>query len=81
MTMPAVSMQIRKSMTFFDPDKIILAGGMTRAGEDLLGPVREHFAELHWSMTETMTELAIASLGSDAGAIGAAGVAWRTLGN
>lgn len=65
----------------FDPDKIILAGGMTRAGDDLLDPVREHFAELHWSMTETMTELVIASLGADAGAIGAAGVAWQALGN
>lgn len=63
----------------FDPDRIVLTGGMTNAGDDLLVPLREHFARLHWTLTELMTELAISTLGSDAGAIGAAGVAWRTV--
>ena len=65
----------------FDPDKIVLTGGMAKAGADLVDPVRRHFADLHWVMTEIKTEVAIAALGSDAGAIGAAGVAWRRFGS
>jgi glucokinase len=61
----------------FDPEIIVLSGGLTRAGEDLLRPLEHHFNRLHWRLTEPRTRLAIASLGADAGAIGAAGVAWR----
>ena len=64
----------------FDPDEIILAGGMTKAGEDLLRPVREHFQRLHWSLAKPMTQIKLALLGNDAGVIGAAGVAWAALG-
>jgi glucokinase len=63
-----------------DPDRIVLAGGMAAAGEDLLGPVQEHFRALHWSLTEPQTVLALATLGNDAGVIGAAGVAWQRCG-
>ena len=65
----------------FDPDKIVLTGGMAKAGLDLIDPVRAHFSDLHWAMTEIKTEVAIATLGSDAGSIGAAGVAWRRFGS
>jgi glucokinase len=61
----------------FDPDLIVLSGGLTRAGDDLMQPLRAHFNRLHWRLTKPQTHLAIASLGADAGAIGAAGVAWR----
>ena len=64
----------------FDPDRIVLTGGMTNAGDDLLVPLRQHVAAMHWTLTEQLTELAISTLGPDAGAIGAAGVAWRTVG-
>ncbi|MDP6637193.1 MAG: ROK family glucokinase [Phycisphaerae bacterium] len=65
----------------FDPDKIVLTGGMAKAGADLIEPVRAHFIDLHWDMTEIKTEVDIATLGSDAGSIGAAGVAWRRFGS
>ncbi len=61
-----------------DPDRIILAGGMARAGQDILGPVNAHFASLHWRLTEQKTTVMLAELGSDAGVIGAAGVAWAS---
>ena len=63
----------------FDPDRIVLTGGLTNAGDDLLVPLREHFAAMHWTLTEPMTDLAISTLGPDAGAIGAAGMAWRAV--
>jgi glucokinase len=63
----------------FDPNRIVFAGGMTQAGDDLLDPIRRHFREQNWTMLETQTTLAIATLGNDAGAIGAAGVAWNAF--
>jgi glucokinase len=65
----------------FDPDRIVFAGGMTQAGDDLLKPIQRHFREQNWTMLETKTTLAIAALGNDAGAIGAAGVAWDAFGD
>ena len=58
-----------------DPDKIVLAGGMTKAGEHLIKPLLKHFQQLHWTQTDIKTEIVIGKLGNDAGVIGAAGVA------
>ena len=60
-----------------DPDRIVLAGGMTGAGDDLLTPVRTYYKEMHWKLTEPQTSIVVATLGNDAGVIGAAGVAWQ----
>jgi len=60
-----------------DPDKIVLGGGMTAAGDDLIVPLRESVACLHWSITPLRTAVEIASLGNDAGVIGSAGAAWQ----
>lgn len=61
-----------------DPDRIVLGGGMAKAGKDLLTPVLEHYRKIHWKLTpSTSTGIALASLGNDAGVIGAAGVAWQ----
>jgi glucokinase len=63
----------------FDPERILLGGGMVRAGDALLEPVRQQFRKLHWHLTPILTEIHLASLGSDAGVIGAAGAAWAAL--
>ncbi len=59
-----------------DPDRIVLSGGITKAGDTLYQPLMDQFRTLDWSLLETKTDIAIAQLGSDAGAVGAAGVAW-----
>ena len=59
-----------------DPSQIILAGGLIKAGNDLLKPVTAHFRRQHWQLTDVETRIALAKLGTDAGVIGAAGVAW-----
>ena len=64
----------------FDPDLIVLAGGMAKAGNDLLEPVKEHFSRLDWNNVQPLTEIVIASLGNDAGVIGSACVAFKALG-
>ena len=63
-----------------DPDRIVLAGGMTAAGDDLLGPVTKYYEQYHWKLTDVRTSLALATLGNDAGVIGSAGVAWQECG-
>ena len=61
----------------FDPEEIVLAGGLTKAGDDLLTPVRRHFEEQSWTLTPPFTRIELATLGADAGTLGAAGVAWQ----
>ena len=61
-----------------NPDRILLAGGMIAAGEKmLLEPVRRKFGELNWKLRcEGMNldpEISFASLGNNAGLVGAAG--------
>jgi glucokinase len=63
----------------FDPEEIVLAGGLTKAGDDLLLPVRRHFEEQSWTLTPPLTRIELATLGADAGSLGAAGVMWQEL--
>jgi glucokinase len=61
-----------------NPDRILLAGGMIAAGERmLLAPVRAKFAEMNWKLRcegiNLDPEIAFASLGNNAGMVGAAG--------
>ncbi len=63
-----------------DCELIVLAGGLVNAGADLLGPLQAYYRELDWKLSDQMSPLAIATLGSRAGVHGAAGVAWQTFG-
>jgi glucokinase len=57
-----------------DPDVIVLGGGMAKAGEELMQPLRRHFRREHWELAEPKTALALAQVGNDAG------VMWRAFG-
>ena len=60
-----------------NPERILMAGGMIHAGEDvLLKPIRQKAAEMTWKAAEDLPEIMFATLGNDAGLIGAAGAAW-----
>ncbi|MHC5111830.1 MAG: ROK family protein [Planctomycetota bacterium] len=58
----------------FNPGVILLGGGVSAAGDMLLKPVSEQFANLLWSLSDQKPEIRTAVLGRYAGAIGAA--AW-----
>jgi len=51
---------------------IVLGGGISRQEDFLLKPLREMMAKI----TPIPPKIAISSLGDDAGAIGAAAIAW-----
>jgi len=56
----------------FDPERIVLGGGVSQLGEMILGPIRRAFASalMHPAYRDRVT-IATAALGDDAGLIGA----------
>lgn len=58
-----------------NPELIVLAGGLSGAGEHLLAGVRAHFERLSWRIAPDAPRIELAQLGPDAGAIGAAALA------
>ncbi|MBM7584666.1 glucokinase [Bacillus pakistanensis] len=55
-----------------NPEKIVLGGGVSRAGDILLKGVVDRFKEYAFSTVANSTKISIATLGNDAGVIGAA---------
>ena len=55
-----------------NPEKIVLGGGVSRAGDILLDAVKVNFSMYAFSAVRESTTLALATLGNDAGVIGAA---------
>jgi len=62
----------------FDPDRIIIGGGLSLVGANLFDPLRARLAVLpHWAHP---VHVVPAALGNQAGAVGAAMRAWLDLG-
>lgn len=55
-----------------NPEKVVLGGGVSRAGAILLDSVQESFMKYSFPRVANSTEIALATLGNDAGVIGAA---------
>ena len=56
----------------FNPEKIIIGGGVSRAGKTLLDPLIRYFQKFAFSTVAQSTRIDLATLGNDAGVIGAA---------
>lgn len=59
----------------YNPLKILLGGGLSNAGAQLLDRVKAHFRKRTWSLHSDAPEIVLAQLGADAGVIGAATLA------
>ncbi len=55
-----------------NPEKIVLGGGVSKAGDLLLHPVKSTYAKHAFPASASATEIVLARLGNDAGVIGAA---------
>lgn len=55
-----------------NPEMIVLGGGVSRAGDILLNRVKANFSKFTFSAARESTRLSLATLGNDAGVIGAA---------
>ncbi|WP_316572028.1 ROK family glucokinase [Neobacillus sp. YIM B06451] len=62
-----------------NPEKIVLGGGVSRAGDILLKKVRDQFTRYAFTRVRETTTIALATLGNDAGVIGAAWLAKNRL--
>lgn len=68
---------IANVIAFVNPQMVALGGGVAGAGDFLLDAVRPKVDELNTMSPRGRTQIVIASLGNDAGAIGAAAMARR----
>ena len=59
-----------------DPQMILFAGGMILSGDLLFDRIRKAFADHTWVAARDRVRIEPASLGNDAGIIGAGGIAW-----
>ncbi|MFR9673262.1 ROK family protein [Streptomyces sp. TR02-1] len=64
----------------YEPELVVLGGGVTRAGERLLGPVRAAVAEGAMGPAARAARIVPASAGDSAGVVGAAAVAFERIG-
>lgn len=67
-----LSQAITNIVNLMDPEMIILGGGVSRAGSILLDAVREEYPKYVLFKNLPLTRVELASLGSEAGIIGAA---------
>ncbi len=67
-----LTIAVNNVVSFLDPDIIVLGGGVSKAGDFLLNALKENMPNYLMYPTLPMPELALASLGNDAGIVGAA---------
>ena len=67
-----VSLGISNLVTIFQPEKVLVGGGVSGEKDYLINPIREYVAARDYCKTEKHTFIDVAALGNDAGIIGAA---------
>ena len=67
-----LSSGIASLINAFDPEIIVLGGGISHAGKYLLNAVQKQVAKLVFCNEMPFAKIALAELGNDAGVIGAA---------
>ncbi len=67
-----VALMVDDVFNFFDPEIVVLGGGVSRAGDFLLETVRAYLPQTEMGAPRPPYRLELARLGSDAGVIGAA---------
>jgi glucokinase len=79
-TTEALACGLTSIVNLFEPEMVVLGGGVTRAGEQLLGPVRERVRAAAMAPA-AQVEIVTAALGDKVGVVGAATVAYDRLGD
>ncbi len=70
-----VAMGICSLVNIFQPDRLVIGGGISKEGETLLAPIREYVSKnvyTHGIAGIRQTQISAAKLGNDAGIVGAA---------
>jgi glucokinase len=70
---------IANILDIFNPELVVLGGGVTRAGDQLLAPVRETGLRQAMAPARNAADIVLAGLGEELGVISAATVAFERL--
>ncbi|HHV55534.1 MAG TPA: ROK family protein [Firmicutes bacterium] len=68
-------------INMFDPDVVVVGGGVSNLGEALFGPLGEYVARHTERRVKEPARIVRAALGENSGILGAAAVAWQELGD
>jgi len=71
----ALAISISSISNIISPEKIILAGGITKAGDALMSPLRTFMDQFEWRPGGKQVKIDLATFSDKAGAIGAAAFA------
>lgn len=67
-----ISVGVANIITIFQPERVLIGGGISNEGEYILQPIREMVDNFGCCKTDNKTEIMKAALGNDAGIVGAA---------
>ncbi|MHC4995570.1 MAG: ROK family protein [Planctomycetota bacterium] len=73
----ALAAAIASFINLFDSEVVVLGGGVSQAGDELLSPLRARLDEIEWRYGDTQVPVVLAELGPWAGAVGAANYAMQ----
>ena len=79
-TTDALTCGLTSIINLFEPELVVLGGGVTRAGEQLLAPVRDRVARQAMAPA-SQARIVTAGLGDQVGVIGAAAFVYERLGH
>lgn len=71
---------LANSSAILNPEKIVIGGGVSKAGDILLTPLRAKYKKYAFKPIAENTEISLAELGNDAGIVGAAWLAANKIG-
>lgn len=75
----ALGVGLSNVVNIFDPEVIVLGGGVVQAGEPFLGPARDRLHEMTAAQRRRPMRIDVTSLKEDAGLLGAAALAFGAL--
>jgi glucokinase len=74
-TVEALACGLTSIVNLFEPELVVIGGGVSRTGEQLLGPVRERVRSQAMTPEGTVVKIVPAALGDRVGVVGAAAIA------
>jgi glucokinase len=74
-TAEALAAGLTSIVNLFEPERVVLGGGVTSSGEQLLGPVRERVRRDALGPAAATAEVVLSALGEHVGVVGAAAIA------
>jgi glucokinase len=78
-TVEALACGLTSIVNLFEPELVVLGGGVTRSGDQLLAPVRRLVREQAMAPAGAAAEIVPASLGDQVGVVGAAAVVFGAV--